>query len=47
VALGVLEALGARYVNPSLTDAYAFAFMIVVLMLAPDGLFNREVRRAG
>jgi branched-chain amino acid transport system permease protein len=47
VALGVLEALGARYINPSLTSAYAFGFMIIVLMIAPDGLFNRQVRRAG
>lgn len=47
VSLGILEALGARYINPSWTDAYAFGFMIIVLMIAPDGLFNRQVRRAG
>jgi len=47
LAFGVLESLGATYIDPSLTNVYAFALMIVVLLLAPQGLFNRKVGRAG
>lgn len=45
--LGVFEALGTRYVDPGLTNAYGFVLMIVVLLVAPGGLFNRKVVRAG
>lgn len=45
--LGVFEALGTRYVEAGLTNAYGFVLMIVVLLVAPAGLFNRKVARAG
>jgi branched-chain amino acid transport system permease protein len=45
--LGVFEALGTRYVDAGLTNAYGFVLMIVVLLIAPGGLFNRKVVRAG
>lgn len=47
LSLGVLEALGARYVDPAFTNVYAFVFMVVILLIAPQGLFNRAARRAG
>ncbi|GAA3984298.1 branched-chain amino acid ABC transporter permease [Thermobifida alba] len=45
--LGLVEALSARYIDPSLTSVYAFGLMVVVLLVAPQGLFNRKEVRAG
>lgn len=45
--LGILEALVSRYIDPSMTMVYTFAAMIVVLLVMPQGLFNRKVVRAG
>ncbi|GEL25334.1 branched-chain amino acid ABC transporter permease [Pseudonocardia sulfidoxydans NBRC 16205] len=45
--LGLLEALGTRYVEAGLTNAYGFVLMIVILLVAPAGLFNRRQVRAG
>jgi len=45
--LGILEAFGARYIDPGLTNVYGFVLMIVVLLIAPQGLMNRRVARAG
>ncbi len=43
VILGVLEAFGTIYVGDYLDrDAIAFAFLIVVLMIRPQGLFSRK-----
>ena len=43
IILGVLEAFGTIYVGNYLDrDAIAFAFLIVVLMLRPQGLFSRK-----
>jgi branched-chain amino acid transport system permease protein len=47
ILLGVLESLGTRYVEAGLTNAYGFILMIVVLLVAPAGLFNRRQVRAG
>lgn len=47
LGLGVLEALGTRYIDAGLTNAYGFILMIIVLLVAPAGLFNRKVVRAG
>ncbi|MGH3761909.1 branched-chain amino acid ABC transporter permease [Actinophytocola sp.] len=47
LAFGVLESFGATYLSPSITNVYAFVFMIVVLLVAPRGLFGRKVGRAG
>jgi branched-chain amino acid transport system permease protein len=45
LALGVFESFVTRYVDPSYTTIYAFALMIAVLLVAPEGLFNRKARR--
>lgn len=43
VTLGVIEAFGTIYVGDYLDrDAIAFAFLIVVLMFRPQGLFSRK-----
>jgi len=43
VILGVVEAYGTIYVGNLLDrDAIAFAFLILVLMLKPQGLFSRK-----
>lgn len=47
IMLGVLESLGIRYFDPTLGDAYGFVLMIIVLLMAPQGLFNRKAVRAG
>jgi branched-chain amino acid transport system permease protein len=41
--LGVAEALGIGYVGAAYADAFAFIAMILVLLLAPYGLFGRKV----
>lgn len=47
LALGLLESLGASYIDPAITDVYGFVLMIVVLLIAPEGITNRQARRAG
>jgi branched-chain amino acid transport system permease protein len=42
--VGLVEAFGAVYGNAAYTDAYGFAFMILVLLIIPTGLFGRTVR---
>lgn len=44
LALGLIETLGSVYVSSSYVDAYGFVLMIVVLLIAPQGLFGRKVR---
>lgn len=41
--LGIAEALGTGYVGSSYTDAFAFIAMIIVLLVAPHGIFGRKV----
>ncbi|WGX96077.1 branched-chain amino acid ABC transporter permease [Nocardioides sp. L-11A] len=45
--LGLVEAFAARYADPSMTSVYTFTAMIVVLLVMPQGLFNRKQVRAG
>jgi branched-chain amino acid transport system permease protein len=45
LGLGLFESFVTRYVDPSYTTIYAFALMIAVLLVAPEGLFNRKARR--
>lgn len=47
LALGAFESLGATYISPSITTVYGLVLMIVVLLIAPNGLFNRAAGRAG
>lgn len=47
LGLGLLESLGARYIDPAITDVYGFVLMIGVLLAAPEGIANRRAARAG
>jgi branched-chain amino acid transport system permease protein len=40
--LGVTETFAARYISSDFRDAYAFAIMIAVLIVAPRGLFGEK-----
>ena len=43
LVLGVVEAFGTIYIGDILDrDAIAFAFLIMVLMIRPEGLFARR-----
>ncbi len=43
IILGIVEAFGTIYVGDFLDrDAIAFAFLIIILMLRPQGLFSRK-----
>ncbi len=42
--LGLVEALGAMYVSVDYKDAFAFALLIVVLAVRPQGLFGGAPR---
>ncbi len=42
LALGVIEALGMHFTNPSLKALLSYAVFITVLLWRPNGLFNRR-----
>lgn len=44
--LGVIEALGMHFSNPSLKALLSYAVFIAVLLLRPEGLFTRKGRKA-
>lgn len=44
--LGVVEAIGMHYTNPSLKALLSYAVFIGVLLLRPGGLFTRKSRKA-
>ncbi|MFM8609094.1 MAG: branched-chain amino acid ABC transporter permease [Burkholderiaceae bacterium] len=44
--LGVVEAIGMHYTNPSLKALLSYAVFIGVLLLRPEGLFTRKSRKA-
>jgi branched-chain amino acid transport system permease protein len=44
--LGVVEAVGMHYTNPSLKALLSYAVFIGVLLLRPEGLFTRKQRKA-
>jgi len=44
--LGVIEAIGMHYTNPSLKALLSYVVFIGVLLLRPEGLFARKTRKA-
>jgi branched-chain amino acid transport system permease protein len=44
--LGVVEAIGMHYTNPSLKALLSYTVFIGVLLLRPEGLFTRKSRKA-
>jgi len=44
--LGVVEAVGMHYTNPSLKALLSYTVFIGVLLLRPEGLFTRRTRKA-
>ncbi len=44
--LGVVEAIGMHYTNPSLKALLSYSVFIGVLLLRPEGLFTRRSRKA-
>jgi len=43
--LGVVEVLGASYLDSAYRDAYGLLVFIVVLLVKPEGLFGKTVKR--
>ena len=41
--LGIMEALGTGFISSGYADGFAFIAMILVLLVAPQGLFGRKV----
>jgi branched-chain amino acid transport system permease protein len=44
--LGVIEALGMHFTNPSLKALLSYVVFIAVLLMRPEGLFSRKSRKA-
>ncbi len=44
--LGLVEAVGMHYTNPSLKALLSYTVFIAVLLLRPEGLFTRKSRKA-
>jgi branched-chain amino acid transport system permease protein len=42
LALGVIEAVGMHFTNPSLKSLLSYAVFIAVLLWKPNGLFNKR-----
>ncbi len=42
ILLGLIESLGAAYLSSEYKDAYAFAVLIIVLLIRPSGLFGQR-----
>ncbi|HWR59784.1 MAG TPA: branched-chain amino acid ABC transporter permease [Thermodesulfovibrionales bacterium] len=42
IFLGFVESIGASYVSSEYKDAYAFAVLIVVLLIRPSGIFGKN-----
>ena len=44
--LGLIESLGAVFLNPSFRDVYGFLFLLAILAIRPTGLFEERERVA-
>ena len=44
--LGLIESLGAVFLNPSFRDVYGFLFLLAILAIKPTGLFGETERVA-
>lgn len=44
LGIGIIESFGSAYVSVSFRDGYAVIFLILILMMRPQGLFGRAVR---
>jgi len=42
---GVVEVLGASYVSFDYRDTYGLVAFLLILLLRPEGLFGRTVKR--
>ena len=42
IFLGLVESLGASYISSEYKDAYAFAVLIVILLIKPSGIFGKS-----
>lgn len=45
LVLGVVEVLGASYLDSAYRDAYGLVVFLLVLLLKPEGLFGKTVKR--
>ncbi len=43
ILLGLVESFGASYISNEYKDAYAFAILIIILLVRPSGLFGKAV----
>ena len=44
VIIGLAESFGAFYLSPDYKDIIAFALLVLILSVRPQGIFNREAR---
>ena len=44
ILLGIIEILGKAYISTQLSDAIAFAVLIIVLLVKPSGILGKNIR---